>query len=165
MELNDQQVVTAVYLLTIGRSPTDSESKQVQMDFAETKNRPLSALQHAREMVQTREFNTGLANTSDRLYQIQSAIAAKRAAGEIPVLMAANDFQQFAADCATSVHQITKTDEQFVDLTFLLVLSRFPSESEASKLVPHLKNTPNRDTATKDIFVFLLNSQEFVDQR
>ena len=160
--VSDQQVASAVYLLTVGRHPTDVEAKQVQTESAETQDRPLSVLKHARGLVQSKEFNTELAATNERLRLLQENRAKKSAPGEIPVLFSADSFLKIANDCAAVVDQAAKTDEQLVELSFLLTLSRFPSTTEANQLVPHLKNAPNRALATKDIFVFLLNGEEFV---
>lgn len=163
--LGDQQAVLAVYLLTIGRPPTDAEAKHVQKEFTETKDRPLSVLQHARGLVRSKEFNARLAASNVRLFKIQKdleGLVTKRATGEIPFLMTADELQKLAGDCAATVDQAAKTDQQFVDLAYLLALSRFPSTTETNQLVPHLMKAPDRATATREIFVILLNNNEFV---
>lgn len=55
--LSDQQVALAIYLLTVGRRPTDDESKRAEQRFAETRDWPLSALQFTRELVQDKGFS------------------------------------------------------------------------------------------------------------
>ena len=55
-----------------------------------------------------------------------------------------------------------KTDEQFVDVAYLLVLSRFPTADESKQAAAHMKKANGRATATSDIFWFLLNSREFL---
>ena len=160
--LSDQQVASAVYLLTVGRTPTDDELKRTQKDFAESNDRPLSALQLTRALVQSKDFNIELAATNGRLFKIPKDLATKREAGQIPILLTADEFQKLTAECAASVNQAVKTDEQFVDLVYLLSLSRFPTATESNQFVAHLKQAPERATATRDIFSFLLNSKEFL---
>ncbi|MDB5387630.1 MAG: hypothetical protein JWM11_3276 [Planctomycetaceae bacterium] len=160
--LSDQQVALAVYLLTVGRPPTDAEVEQAQKKFADTKDRPLGTLQVTRNLVQGKDFNTAVAATNDRLFKIQKDLATKREAGEIPILMSADEAQRIFADCAAAVNEAAKTDQQFVDLAYLLALSRFPTATESKQSFAHLKQASDRATATTDIFKFLLNSREFL---
>ncbi|MEI8380243.1 MAG: M56 family metallopeptidase [Planctomycetota bacterium] len=165
LNLSDEQVVLAASLLSVGRPPDDEESKRAQKELAETKDRTKVVLKLARGLVESREFNARLAVTNDRLVKIQADLATKRGAGEVPVLLTAEEFQKVAVDCAEAVNQAAKTDEQFVDLACLLALSRFPSPIEAGQFVQHLKKATDRASATRDIFSFLLNSKEFVVPR
>ncbi len=160
--LSDQQVASAVYLLTVGRTPTDEEFKRAQRDFAETNDRPLRALQLTRGLVQGKDFNTAVAATNGRLFKIPKDLATKRESGEIPILLTADEFQKLTGECAASVDKAMKADEQFVNLAYLLTLSRFPTATESNQFVGHLKQAPERATATRDIFSFLLNSKEFL---
>lgn len=160
--LSDQRVASAVYLLAMGRSPTDAEAQQLQKEFAETQNRPLSALQSTRKLVQTKDFNTPIAEISNRLFKMQVDWEAKRKAGGIPFLMTAEEFQKFTSECANAIGQRAKSDEQFGELAYLLTLSRFPSPTEAEQLTAYLKNAADQAEATKVIFTMLLNTKEFL---
>lgn len=160
--VSDQQVALAVYLLTVGRPPTDAEVEEAQKKFTETKERPLGTLQLTRTLVQGKDFNTAVAATNDRLFKTQKDLATKRDAGEIPILMSADEAQKIFAECAAAVNEAAKTDQQFVDLAYVLALSRFPTATESKQSVAHLKQAPDRATATTDIFKFLLNSREFL---
>lgn len=55
-----------------------------------------------------------------------------------------------------------QTDEQFVDLAYLLAFSRFPMTTESHQLVTHLTKASDHATATKEVFVLLLNTREFL---
>lgn len=160
--LSDQQVASAVYLLAVGRSPTDEELEQAQKDFAQTNGRPLSVLQRTRGLVQGKEFSAGVAATNGRLFKTQQDLAAEPGTGKIARGLNADEFQKLIGECAAAVNQAVKTDEQFVDLAFLLALSRFPTATESNPLVAHLKKASDRGMATRDIFVFLLNTKEFL---
>lgn len=152
----------AACLLSVGRPPSVEESKRAQSEITETRNRTEVVLKLARGWVESDEFSTNLSASNERLLKMQSDLATKRAAGEIPVLLTAEEFQKFAADCAAAVDQSAKSDEQFVDLACLLVLSRFPSATEAGQFLPYLKQATDRASATRDVFSFLLNNREFV---
>ncbi|MEI8381306.1 MAG: hypothetical protein WCJ09_14355 [Planctomycetota bacterium] len=157
--LSDQRVALAVYLLTVGRPPTDTEVEQAQKKFAETKDRPLSTLQLTRTLVQGEDFNTAVAATNDRLFKIQKDLATNREAG---IRMSADEAQKIFAECAKAVNEAAKTDQQFVDLAYLLALSRFPTATESKQSFAHLKQASDRAIATTDIFTFLLNTREFL---
>lgn len=163
--LSDQHVALAVYLLTVGRPPIDAEAKQLQKEFADSQDRPLCVLRHTRALVQTKEFTAPLADINNGLFKIQTDLEAKRAAGGIPIVMTADELQKFTGECATAVSQTTKADEQFANLACLLTLSRFPSPTEADQFDAYLKKSPDRAAATRDIFVFLLNTREFLHPR
>ncbi len=160
--LSDQQVASAVYLLTVGRTAIDEELQRAQKDFAEANDRPLSALRLTRGLIQGKDFNTAVAATNGRLFKIQKDLATKREPGEIPILLTADEFQKLIGECAASVDKAVKADEQFVNLSYLLTMSRFPTATESNQFVAYLKQAPERASATRDIFSFLLNSKEFL---
>lgn len=165
LNLSDEQVLLAACLLSVGRPPSGEESKRAQSEITETRNRTEVVLKLAHGWVESGDFSTRLAAANERLLKMQSDLATKRAAGEIPVLLTADEFQKVAAEFAEAVDQSAKTNEQFVDLACLLVLSRFPSPAEAGQFVPYLKKSPERTKATRDVLTFLLNSREFVVPR
>ncbi len=72
------------------------------------------------------------------------------------------EYQKFTDDLATSLGKVVKTDEQFVDLAFLLALSRFPKTNEMGTAITHLKNWQNDASRRADIFWAVLNSKEFI---
>lgn len=163
--LSDQQIASAVYLLTAGRSPTNEEATEALSEFANGKNRSLHVLQYARRLVQSKEFSASLASINNRLFKCQDDIEVKRGTDEIPIVMTADEFQKFTDDCASAVAQVTSSDEQFIDLAYLLTASRFPLASETSQLLPHRKGAPDLATANRKIFAFLMNSKEFINRR
>jgi len=163
--LSDKQVASAVYLLTVGRPPTVEEATRAGKEFSQDTNRSLCVLRHARQLVQTKEFSTALAEANNRLFKYQSDIEAKRGTSEIPFVMTADEFRKFTDAIASAVALTTKSDEQFVDLAYLLTVSRFPLETEAGQVIAHRKQATDTAAANKDLFAFLLNSEEFVVPR
>ena len=162
LNLNDDQIVLAAFLVSVGRPPSEEESKQARKELAESKDRPQVVLKIARSRVESREFNARLATASNRLLQMQTYLATKRGAGDVPVLISAEEFQMVATDCAEAVNQVAKTDEQFIELACLLTFSRFPSSVETGQFIPYLKKATDRSKAMLDIFIYLLNSREFI---
>jgi hypothetical protein len=164
--LGDSQVASAVYLLTVGRSPTDEEVKKAQKQFAHTNGRTISILQLTRSLVQGKEFRTELAAANGRLVKARADVAAEMELANMLQRLNGDEFQKLIGDVAAAVNKAVKTDEQFVDLAFLLVLSRFPKAAETTQAVAHLmKKMQNRATATEDIFWALMNTKEFLQAR
>ncbi len=164
--LSDQQVASAVYWLTVGRPATDDEMKRTLKEFAETKNRPLNVLQLTRALVESKEFSAGISAANSQLFQTQEDLSvapgSKRGIGEKTGFLNADEFQRLIGGCAASVNNAVKTDEQFVNLAFLLTLSRFPETVESNQFVAQLKQAPDHVSAAKDVFFFLLNTKEFL---
>ncbi len=164
--MSDQQVASAVYLMSVCRPPTEEEVQRAQKAFAETNDRPLSVLQLTRALVQGNEFSRGMSATNDRLLQTQKDLAVEpgteRGIGANSRFLTPDEFQKLIGDCAASVDKAVKTEEQFVDLTFLLALSRFPKTTESNQYVAYLKQSPDHESATQQVFSMLLNSEEFL---
>jgi len=151
--LTDDQVASAVYLLTVGRPPTDKEVTRARKQFAETNGRTASTLQLTRSLVQGKEFRAEVAAANGRLFKAQKDLATE--------MGLAKRLGRLADAVGASLDKVVKTDKQFVDLAFLLVLSRFPKATEANAGVAHLKKATDRSTAKSDIFWALMNSTEF----
>jgi hypothetical protein len=157
--LTDQQAAAAIYLLAVGRPPTDEEIKQAIEQHVEAHSQPLGVLQIARGLVQGKQFNADVAAANVRLLKLKADLAAAR---EKAGLLNGDEVQMVAADCAKSVDKAIKSEQQATDLAFLLVLSRFPTEAETTQIVAHLKKAPDRATALKDTLWYLLNTKEFI---
>jgi hypothetical protein len=72
------------------------------------------------------------------------------------------EYQKLTDDLAASLGEVVKTDEQYVDLAFLLVLSRFPKRTESEMAIAHLKKERNRAMKRADIFWAIVNAREFM---
>jgi hypothetical protein len=163
--LSDQQAASAVYLLTVGRPPTDQEVKQAQQQFAEVHGRTLSALQLARSLVQGKEYKAELAATNGRLFKVQADLANEMELSNTLARLNGDEFQKLIDDLAAAVDKTVKADEHFLDVAWLLVLSRFPTATEAKQAIAYLKKAQNRVMATADVFWALMNTKEFVMAR
>jgi hypothetical protein len=161
--LSDRQVASAVYLLTVGRPPTDEEVKQATQQFAQVNGRTLNALQLARSLVQGKEYRAELAVASGRLFKVQADLADEMNLAAKLARLNGDEFQKLINDVAAAVDKTMKGDEQFVDLAWLLVLSRFPTDAKTA--IAYLKKAQNRATATADVFWALMNSKEFMMAR
>ncbi|HND50970.1 MAG TPA: hypothetical protein PLV92_01185, partial [Pirellulaceae bacterium] len=163
--LKDERLVAAVYLLCLGRTPTDEESKKAVGVFAEAKDGPLSALKLTRELVQRADFHRGNAAANDRLATMSKYLAALRNGEQPPKLMTMDDSKKIAADCAVDMQCKGQTDEQLVDVIFLLLLARFPTADEAKSFVDYLAKAADKKAAVKDLPFGLMNTQEFMSSR
>ena len=59
--LSDRQAASAIYLLSVGRPPTDDEVKKLQKQLVETNGRAASLLAVARSLVQSADFCAAVA--------------------------------------------------------------------------------------------------------
>jgi hypothetical protein len=161
--LSDRQVTAAIYLITVGRSPTEPELKDAQKRLAEGSIRRASILRLARALVQGKEFNTALAGVNERLTRARKELATENELAKALARLNSAEFQKLIDEVAAATAKATKTDEDLVDLAFLLTVSRFPEGGQQRKpALGHLKRAPNRATATSDVFWALLSTKEFL---
>jgi hypothetical protein len=159
--LSNQQVASAIYLLTLGRPPTGDKVKQTQKQLNETNVRALSVLQLARSLVQSKEFSAELAAANVRLSKVKQDLATEMGLAQKLARLNGAEFQKLADEVAASVDKAVKADAHFVEVAFLLGMSRFPTASESKTVVAHLKKAGSRQTATSDVFWSMINTREF----
>jgi hypothetical protein len=160
--LTDQQVTTAIYLITAGRSPTDPEIKDAQKMLAEGSVRRANILRLARSLVQGKEFNATFAGVQERLAKARADLASEGDFAKAAARLNSSEFQKLTEEVATTMSNAAKLDEDFVDLAFLLTFSHFPQEQHRKQALEHLKKASNRATATPDVIWALLNTKEFL---
>jgi hypothetical protein len=159
--LSDAQVASAIYLLTVGRPPTNEERKRAERLLAAMDGRMLNALQLARALVQGKEYRAEIAAASAHLLKVQADLAADT---EVPTKLArlnAPEFEKLINEVGAALHKATAGDERVIDLAFLVVLSRFPTAANVKTAVAHLQRAPERVTAARDIVWDLVNTSEF----
>jgi hypothetical protein len=162
-ELSDHQLSSAIYLLAVGRPPTDEEVKRVQQQFAGASSRPATVLELARSLVQGKEFSVEVATANSRLFKIQKDVAQEMDRTKKHLLVGGNaEGVQKIREVAGSLNNVMKTDAQVVELAFLLALSRLPTATESNQVTAYLKKERNRPAAIADIFWALMNSKEFL---
>jgi hypothetical protein len=162
-ELSNQQLSSVIYLLAVGRPPTDAEVKQAQQQFAAASSRPATVLEFARSLVQGKEFSVEVATANSRLLKIQKDVVQEMDRTKKHLLVGGNaEGVQKIHEVAGSLNNVLKTDAQVVELAFLLALSRFPTATESNQVAAYLKRERNRPAAIADIFWALMNSKEFL---
>jgi hypothetical protein len=159
--LSNQQLASAVYLLTLGRPPTGDEVKQVHKQLVETNVRALSVLQLARSLVQSKEFSAEVAAANVRISKLKQDLAGEMGLAQKLARLNGVESQKLADELAASVDKAVKPDAHFVDVAFLLGTSRFPTASESKTVLAHLKKVGSRQTATSDVFWSMINTREF----
>jgi hypothetical protein len=161
----DRQAALAVYLLTIGRAPTEAESDRARKQFANDMGRTVAVLELARALVETKEFDVAVADVNSRLLQVQQDVAA---AGDVTKqLLRLNDPQvgKLATDAGAALSKSANNDKQLVNQIFLTVLSRLPSDADAAGVSNILKRAKDRAAGTGDIVSALMNGTEFSTAR
>jgi hypothetical protein len=159
--LSDRQAASAIYLLSVGRPPTDDEVKKFQKQLVETNGRAASLLAVARSLVQSADFSAAVADVNVRLAEVAKELAAEKDLATTLARVNSPGFQKLADDSAAAIDPTATTDGQLVDLAFLLALSRFPKTNESDAIVAHLKKAGRR-SAISDILWSLMNSKEFL---
>jgi hypothetical protein len=160
-DLSNQQTASAIYLLSVGRAPTADEMKQVQKQLVETNGRAASFLSVARSLVQGKEFCAAVAAVNVGVVEVTMDLAAEMELANKLHRLNSAEFQKMTTDSAAALDKAVKTDEELVDLAYLLVFSRFPKANEAETALAHLKKA-GRQPATSDVFWALMNSKEFL---
>jgi hypothetical protein len=158
--LSDRERTLAVYLLAVGRPPTDDEAKLAQKRLVESNGRAASALSLARSLVQGKEFCAELADVNARLTAVKTDLAAEKDLAKKLHRLNSDEFQKVTSDAAASLTKVMKTDESLTDLAFLVALSRFPRANETEQAVAHLKKA-GRQPGTENIVWALMNTKEF----
>jgi hypothetical protein len=163
--LSDHQVASVIYLLAVGRPPSDDEVKRAQKHLGETHSRLLSLRQLTRSLVEGKDFCAKVASANLHLLKLQQDVRAARE--EVPVIPRLNsiEIEKIIAEVAKSVVKTVKTDEPLVDLAYLLVISRFPRAEEVQMAAAHLKRAQDRAGLVSDIIWALVNTKEFVMAR
>jgi hypothetical protein len=158
--LNEQQRASAVYLLSLGRPPTNEEMKEAQKQLVETNGRAASTLSLARSLVRGKEFCAEVAGVNVRLTKARAdLIADKEVANQLQRLNS-EEFQKMSLEVGNTLSKVMKNDESLVDLVFLLALSRFPRAQDAEMALAHLKKA-GRQTGSENLIWVLLNTKEF----
>jgi hypothetical protein len=158
--LSSQQRVSAVYLLTVGRPPTDEEVKRAQKQFLETKGRAATAVRLARSLVQGKEYCAAVADINLRLTKVQADLATEKDLNRKLLPLNSEKDLKLCKDLAAALNRVKKADDPLIDLAFLLVVSRFPTENEMKPARAHLKKA-GRQGGTEDMVWALINSKDF----
>jgi hypothetical protein len=159
--LSDQQRASAIYLLAVGRPPTDDEVKLAQKQLAETNGRAAGALSLARSLVQGKDFCAEVAVFNVRLTKVKTDLAAEKELVKRLHRLNSDEIQKMTADVAATLNKAVKADGPLIDLAFLLVLSRFPKANDTDQASAHLKKA-GRLQGTEDMLWALMNTREFL---
>lgn len=158
----DRQLTAAVFLLCTGRAPTDEEASRTQQEFAKADDRGAQALRVARGLAGGKEYRKELTAANDVVLKVKRAVPARPMLGGNGPMLTMEDVQKLAGQGGASVDLVATSDEQAIELIYLLTVSRFPTEAESRQLVARRKNAPDRATATQEIFWILMNQREFL---
>jgi hypothetical protein len=160
--LGDDRLAVAIYLVTVGRPPTETEATQARKQLAASDSRLLSALRVARSLVHGKEVRAEIAAANSHLAKAQKDLAGEGLLVTKLARLNGAEFEKITSAVAASLNKVVKTDEQLVHVAFLLAFSRFPNAGESATAVAHLKKSKDRSRATADLVWALVNSREFL---
>jgi hypothetical protein len=135
-DLSDDQIVAAVYLITVNRTPTKKETARALAKFAEANSRTIAALQIARPLIQSKEAN------ADLIYSYLQVVNAAETPNFSDRYTRTNEAM---TRFGTALSKAARTNANRADLAFLFVLSRFPRPREFGRggsTSPDLSNAP-----------------------
>src|SRR5262249_5029822 len=135
---------------------------RAQKRFTQSNGRFASAVELTRSLIQDKRIGALVAFANRNLVKAQKDLAAEKELVKKLARANTREFQKITNDVAAALNKAVKTDEQFVDLAFLLVLSRFPKANESKQAAVHLNKGQNRPTAASDIVWSLMNTKEFL---
>ena len=160
--LTDQQVISAIYLVTAGRAPTEDELKAGRTQLADSDVRAVGAARLARPLVQGKEFNTELAVLNARILKAQADLHADNELGSTLLKLNDPEKQKLINDLGAATAKVVKSDEEIRDVTCLLTVSRYPRDTETPRIMDHLKRGGNRAAAVSDLYWALMSTKEFL---
>jgi RNA polymerase sigma factor (sigma-70 family) len=165
--LPDAEMVNAVYLLTVARSPSATEAAKCEKDLRAVASRQQAVLDLAWGLVKSREFNDDLAAANRKLLEFQKEVQDLRAQGDLAkqlALLNSDDMLKMIGEQAGRVLKGANavTDRQLMDLVTLVTLSRLPKETDRDVALRHFEKLQNRRQALEDIIWAYTNSKEFV---
>src|SRR5262249_32764126 len=137
--IDDGQLVSAIYLITVGRVPTAAELKKAQEQFAESHSRVGVTLRLAMSLVRSKEFRADLADANMRILKAQQELAKEVGIAKALHKLNSDEFQKLMSDAAASTSKAVNTDERVMDLAFLLTLSRFPTDAQVKQGIGSLQ--------------------------
>jgi hypothetical protein len=159
---SDRQVATAIYLLSVTRPATDAEIKAAEKRLAAARNKPDEAEEMMWPLLSGQEFNDKLAELNLRVLDTRQKATGGNLAEKLHRLNS-EEFQKIIAEHAKrlSAAMMKRSDEQVVDVVFLLYLWRLPQGEDAKRVLDYLKKQENRQRALEDILWSAMNTKEF----
>lgn len=162
-KLTDHDLATAVYILTLGRSPTAEEATEAEKALAGADVRAAGLLAVARPLVNGKEYNSELATANLRAFKIQKELAKESdVTAAAARIFSDKALQKESQEAGTTLEQQAKTDQCLIEAAFLTFLSRFPTTAESKSITAHLQKTKDRRVFAADLLWALMNSNEFL---
>jgi hypothetical protein len=157
--LSDAQTTTAIYLLCVGRPPTEDEAAQAAKQFAAIDGRTVNILRLTRSLVNGMEYRAEVAEANERLVKLRKDVAGEENGIR---LLNGQEVNQLTRQVAASLGKATKSDEHFIQVASLVMLSRFPGDDLQKTALDHLKKGKNRTQQIEDVIWAVINTKEFL---
>src|SRR5262245_47318051 len=106
--LPDEQAVSAIFLLTLGRPPTGDARAQSEKQLRQNNSRVVSVLQLARPLVQSKLFNAEIAAANARILKAQKDLAAEDGLAKQLARLNDDEFLKLMREVATSLNKAAR---------------------------------------------------------
>jgi hypothetical protein len=160
--LDDRQVVAALYLLTVARTPRGQEIAQAEERLRKGCYHSRVFFDVAWELVHSREFNGDLAGINARFLDMHKEL--NKGLAERLKLVNGKQVQELVREGAGKLARTARTSRELADMAFLVSLSRFPTGAESDEIERYIQGSIKADGQTKvaDILGALINGREFI---
>jgi RNA polymerase sigma factor (sigma-70 family) len=163
-QLTDQQLIAAVFLLTLGRIPATKEMTQAEQRFKQGFYHPQVLFDLAWELVHSAEFNAELASVNARLLALQGDL--NKGLEERLKLANGNNLQEALRDSGRKLAGAIKANRDLADHVFLIAACRFPSGTEVDHIEKHLQaGKDDRSIRIAEVLTALMLSSELMVQK
>src|SRR5262249_27512591 len=149
--LSDEKAASAIYLLCVCRPPTADETAQAAKQFAAIDGRTVNALRLARSLVRGKEYAMAVARAHERVAKGRKELADEPNLARKLAKLNGDEYEKVTREIAGALSKATNSDEQFVDVVFLVSMSRFPTADQQKNGVGHLKGRKDRATRAADL--------------
>jgi hypothetical protein len=159
----DRQVIRAIYLLTLVRTPTEMEQTAAEKQLRRSTDRPWAVRQLALALLKGKECNADVVDIGARLLELQMEAVNMPLADRLQKLNG-EALVKLAKESSTKLLKAAKgmSDREIGEMVFLLTVSREAAKKELATIEQHVKKDKKRESAFADIFWAIANCNEFM---
>jgi hypothetical protein len=159
---SDRQVAVAIYLLSVSRAATNAEIAAAEKRLLGARNKSDEVEELMWPLLTGHEFNDKLAELNLQVLDARQKATGGNLAEKMHRLNS-EEFQKIIADLTRRMTAAMnkRSDEQVVEVVFLVFLGRVPQGADAKSAVDHIKKQANREKALDNIIWAVMNTKEF----
>lgn len=159
----DRQIAVAMHLLSLSRPATEAEIDAVETHLKAAKDKASEAEDLMWTLLNGQEFNGRLAELNLKVVDLKQKIAGMNLAERLASVNGAEIQKTLTEMTRLQKAALDKmSDTQAVDTLFLVFVARFPTATETTNALAHIKKLKDREKALEDLLWALLNTREFL---